>query len=397
MARDDFAERYAAGPPPVQRTSSIREPAGGPARVPRPVCQGRGKWLLAVGLLLVTGGGVAALAYWFLAPTSPRTLRGPRHAVPALAFSPDGKTLASGSGDVKGGGVQGEIRLWDVGSGRERAAITGDAYFVESVAFSPDGKTLASATGLKFIKLWDVETGQELAVLRGHAGAVRCVAFSPDGKVFASGDGTWDGSDGKGRGLPGEVKLWDVASRRERTTLKGFTRGVESLAFSPDGKTLATGGGILDDRRPGEVKLWDVSTGAERAAFKGHAEAVLSVAFSPDGKTLASGSFDTTIKLWDVGSGQERAALRGHTKLVTSVAFSPDGTTLASGSYDRTIKLWDMATGRVRATLRSHAAPVLVVVFSPDGKTLASSCNDKTIKLWDMDRVGLTRISHGSK
>ena len=115
-----------------------------------------------------------------------------------------------------------------------------------------------------------------------------------------------------------------------------------------------------------------------------HDKAVSSVAYSPDGKTLASGSSDNTIKLWDVKTGKEQATLEGHTDAVFSVAYSPDGKTLASGSVDKTIKLWDVATGKEQATLKGHTEAVISVAYSPDGKTLASGSRDKTIKLWDV-------------
>ena len=152
---------------------------------------------------------------------------------------------------------------------------------------------------------------------------------------------------------------------------------VKCVAFSLDGKTLASGSG---DKT---IKLWDVATGQERATLRGHSNWVSSVAFSRDGKTLASGSWDNTIKLWDVATGQERATLRGHSEPVNSVGFSPDGKTLASGSWDNTIKLWEVATGQERASLRGHSESVYSVAFSPDGKTLASGSFDSTIKLWD--------------
>jgi WD40 repeat protein len=144
------------------------------------------------------------------------------------------------------------------------------------------------------------------------------------------------------------VWLWLAASPslsaqepKLRDTLKGHMAFVSSVAYSPDGKTLASGSADTT------IKLWDVATGKEQATLKGHTDnTVTSVAYSPDGKTLASGSWETTIKLWDVATGKEQATLKGHTHYVYSVAYSPDGKTLASGSYDETIKLWDVATGK---------------------------------------------------
>jgi nitrous oxidase accessory protein NosD len=190
--------------------------------------------------------------------------------------------------------------------------------------------------------------------LTGHTDWVYSVAFSPDGKLLASGSRDWT------------IKLWDVASGSLVRTLSGHTGAVNSVAFSPDGKLLASGS------RDWTIKLWDVASGSLVRTLTGHSESVTSVAFSPDGRLLASGSGDRTIKLWEVASGREVRTLSGHTDWVYSVAFSPDGRLLASGSNDDTIKLWEVATGSEVRTLTGHTDWVYSVAFSPDGKLLAS-------------------------
>ncbi|MEM4413247.1 MAG: right-handed parallel beta-helix repeat-containing protein, partial [Candidatus Caldarchaeum sp.] len=265
-------------------------------------------------------------------PSPPRTLSGHTNWVFSVAFSPDGRLLASGSWQ--------EIKLWEVGSGQLVRTLSGHTDEVHSVAFSPDGRLLASGSRQE-IKLWDVASGREVRTLSGHTSWVTSVAFSPDGRLLAS--GSWDAT----------IKLWDVASGREVRTLKGHTYWVESVAFSPDGRLLASGGckgGDIDDR----IQLWDVSTGQRLRLFQGHTACVTSVAFSPDGRLLASGSEDKTIKLWEVGSGSLVRTLSGHTDWVRSIAFSPDGRLLASGSDDKTIKLWEVGSGQVVRTLSGH-------------------------------------------
>ncbi|MFI1331241.1 hypothetical protein ACH4U7_14090 [Streptomyces sp. NPDC020845] len=311
------------------------------------------------GRTLATGGGDGKIRLWDAATGERRaTLSGRTDAVVSMTFSPDGRTLATGSNDT--------ARLWDVTTGRPRTTLTGHAKGVGSVAFSPDGRTLATGGWDGKSQLWDVATSKRRATLSGHTKGVESVAFSPDGRTLATGSGDKT------------VRLWDIATGRPRTILSGRTDAVWAVAFSPDGRTLATGG------RDGKARLWDVTTGRPRTTLTGHTKDVWSVAFSPDGHTLATGGIDKAVRLWDVATGKRRATLTGHSDFVTSVAFSPDGRTLASGSDDTTVRLWDVATGRPRTTLTEHSAVVRSVAFSPDGRTLATASDDKTVRLWDV-------------
>jgi WD40 repeat protein len=296
------------------------------------------------------------------------TLTGHTDWVTSVAFSPDGKLLAScscGQRNSSGFCIQGEIKLWEVASGSLVRTLSGHTNWVFSVAFSPDGRLLASGSGDTTIKLWEVATGSLVRTF-GYTGWVTSVAFSPDGRLLAS--GSYDDT----------IKLWEVASGREVRTLSGHTDDVFSVAFSPDGRLLASGS---DDNT---IKLWEVASGSLVRTLSGHTNWVRSVAFSPDGRLLASGSWDNTIKLWEVASGSLVRTLSGHTGDVWSVAFSPDGRLLASGSGDKTIKLWEVASGREVRTLSGHTNIVTSVAFSPDGRLLASGSGDHTIRLWDI-------------
>ena len=294
-------------------------------------------------------------------------IEGHSNGVRSVAFSPDGKTIASGSDDNS-------IKLWNL-EGKELCTFTGHSNGVLSVAFSPDGKTIASGSGDSIIKLWNLE-GKELCTLTGHSGVVISIAFSPDGKTIASGSDDYT------------IKLWNLEGK-ELLTLTGHSNWVNSIAFSPDGKTIASSS---DDHT---IKLWNLE-GEELLTLTGHSYGVLSVAFSPDGKTITSGSYDKTIKLWNL-EGEELRTLTGHSYGVLSVAFSPDGKTIASGGYDKTIKLWNLE-GKELLTLMGHNNLVMSVAFSPDGKTIASGSFDKTIKLWNLEGKKLrTFIGHSNE
>ena len=361
------------------------------------------------GKTLASGSRDKTIRLWDVATGDTlKTLTEHTGVVDSVVFSPDGKTLASGDRART-------IRLWDVATGTLQPTLTVDTGDFYSVVFSPDGKTLAGRGSANTIRLWDVATGEMLTTLTGHTGWVRSVVFSADGTTLASGS------------ADGTVRLWDVATGETRHTLTGHTGWVRSVVFSADGTTLASVGSD-------GIRLWDVATGETRYIFIGHAisledggafsadgttlvsrsgwlwdvatgerlhqifnEYPDSGAFSVDGTTFASGDRDHTIRLRDVATGETLQTFTGHTNNIDSVAFSPDGKTLASGSWDRTIRLWDVATGETRQILTGHPSQVISVAFSPDGKTLASyvgawRAQDKAIRLWDV-QTGHLRVT----
>jgi len=246
--------------------------------------------------LLAAGTKTGEIRFWHVNGLPLPTSRGHTNSVNSMAFSPDGKILASGSDDQT-------IRLWKVSSGQCLTILQGHTSVVDSVAFSPDGKILASESDDQTICLWEVRSGQCLTILQGHNYRVKSVAFSPDGKILASGSGDQT------------VRLWEVSSNQCFTILQGHNHRVKSVAFSPDGKILASGGGDQT------VRLWEVSSNQCFTILQGHSGRIKSVAFSPDGKILASGSGDLTVRLWEVSSNHCLTILQGHTSVVRSVAF----------------------------------------------------------------------------
>ena len=384
-----------------------------------------------------------------------------------IAFSPNGRRLAVATSMG--------VWLYDAETFDELALLTGHTEEVTVVAFSPDGKKLASVSGFHFpgtLKLWDVETGQNIDTFQVQEGSTDSISFSPDGKILAWADRLWDVDTGQQLDIPldrtlfevvfspdgkilagtgistvertraGVIKFYEVETGRlintltatQRTKWNESSKRVSSIAFSSDGRLLASGS--ADD---GTIKLWDVETEQNIATFTEKPEEgssmlcvalspdgtklavgsaagikllevptgehiytrqhidvgklefpayIFSVAFSPDGTKLASASWDS-VKLWEVETGKNLTTLRGHIRVVDSLAFSPDGLTLASNSVDG-VQVWEAATGGYITTLAGPPNFVTSIAYSPDGTRIATgSANarnaEHTVKLWDVE------------
>ncbi len=343
------------------------------------------------------------------------TLAGHSAPVRYVAFSPDGKLLASAGGNY---GQPGEVKVWDVATGRERSSLTGHKDLVACVAFSPDGRRLASANGGVHtpgeIKIWDPADGRELSTFRAHAAPVRDLAFSPDGRMLAS---ISVGVSPGGQILPGEVKVWDAVNGRQLVRIPGTDSPhaasiSSSLAFRPtgakpqgqlafvDGRTVRvcdpmTGKEIVhmskqlntlrcltysaDGRRLAAggfdgAKVWDADSGSEIQAFHNNA-GIAGLAFSPDGRRLAAAAGNSIVQVWDVTTGDAALILHGHTDNVASVAFSPDGWRLASAGGDGTVRLWDATASTESAELSTYSDKANNMAFAPDGRRLAITCD----------------------
>ncbi|MFG3273520.1 nSTAND1 domain-containing NTPase [Streptomyces luteogriseus] len=297
-----------------------------------------------------------------------------RAAVTAMAFSRDGRTLATGHADHA-------VRLWRLAASGERvrelSTASGHGGEVRAVAFAPDDRRLATGSADFTVRLWDVTRqghARTAEVLTTHTDAVDAVAFAPDGRTLAT------------AGADATVRRWQVTgsgSTRELSVFTGHTNGVHAMAFSPDGRTLVTGS---EDQT---ARLWDLPG----PAVTGHSSSIYSVAFSPDGRTLATGSYDRTVRLWSLADARrprELARLTGHTGPVNSVAYRPDGRTLATGSADGTLRLWSVGAAqrpRLLGTARCRIGHVDSVAFTPDGRTLATGGESGTVRLWDATDV----------
>jgi len=357
------------------------------------------------GQTALTGSGDGTAKLWDIASGKElRTFIGHKSRVASVAFNPDGRTALSGATD-------GSLKLWDTAGPEEPRTFHNSTQWMDTVAaVAPDARTAVTGDNEGTLKLWDLATGRELRTFHGEARA-SSVVVCPDGRTALSGSFM-------------TLRLWDLTSGKTLRTFTGHTQPVVCVAVAPDGRTALSCSGdgsirfwelasgrllhtvievdangwpgqvtaiaiapdgrtALSHRPDDRLILWDLASGTALRVFGGNIARAQSIAFSPDGQTALLACSDGTLKLWDLASGMERHTFTGHADRVFSAAFTPDGRFALSGSGDRTMKLWDVASGKEVRTFTGHTDEVRSVAFAPNGRFAVSGSSDGTLKLWD--------------
>lgn len=292
-----------------------------------------------------------------LHPNLPYTYKGHAGSVNAVAWSPNGKHIASASHDKT-------VQIWDASNGHHLFTINSHASSVHDVAWSPDGRRIACAYGDKTVQIWSADQRHHLLTYRGHSQEVWKIAWSPDGKRIASAS------------YNGAVHVWDAANGYDLFTFQNHSASVRGVAWSPDGTRIASAS--LDKT----AQVWNAANGRPLFVYGGHTSYVIGVAWSPDSTRIVSASLDKTAQIWDATNGNHLFTYHGHLRGVVGVAWSSDGIHIASTSQDGMVQVWDDSKGNHLSTHHKHTLTVAEVAWSPDSIRIASASLDGTAWVW---------------
>jgi eukaryotic-like serine/threonine-protein kinase len=314
-------------------------------------------------LALVGGGTVWLYLSQQQSPPPQGTLlliyRGHTDIVVAVAWSPNGKRIASSGNDKT-------VQVWNASDGGSPYIYRGHKNDVTGVAWSPDNQRIASSSYDKTVQVWNASNGGSPSTYTGHVPyTVYAVAWSPDSTRIAS--ASFDGT----------VQVWNAGDGSSPYIYKGYSDQVVAVTWSPDSKRIACAG------FGGTVQVWNASDGSSPYIYKGHVGTVYAVAWSPDGKRIASAGDDKTVQVWNAGDGGSPYTYKGHTGAVYTVAWSPDSTRMASAGFDQTVQIWNVSNGNASYTYHGHTDAVNAVTWSPNGQRIASASDDKTVQIWE--------------
>ena len=346
------APATAATTQPAAATSAPAAPTGAETKQPRRLS--RRKVLLG---LAVTGVVAIAGVTTLLILSGTPTYRGHTDAVTAVAWSPDGKVIASASYDTT-------IQVWNVSDLKPLFTYRGHRSKVWALTWSPDQRRIASASDDHTAQVWDALTGNNAATYTGHSDELRAIAWSPDGLKIAS--GSFDKT----------VQVWDTTTLQTLLTYNGHSGHVWAVHWSIDGQRLASASADMT------AQVWNAASGTLITAYQGHTGPVVALDWSPDTIHIATGSYDKTVQIWDARTGFHVLTYQGHSDLVLGVAWSPDGQYIASASQDKTVRVWNATTGETIKVYSGHSSIVRALAWSSDGSHIASGGYDHTVQVW---------------